>query len=350
MNITKKSFLKIFLILVLLTTIVTTAIVYYGYRKIYLPNIDLQDKDFMYIYIPTGADYQMVCDTLEKYKILKDEKSFKWVSEKKKYPKKVKAGKYKILNNMSNNELVNMLRSGEQEAVTVTFNNVRTKEELASKLAMNIEIDSLEIINLLNNKEFVDSLGFTTTTIISMFIPNTYEYYWNTSARQLIKRLSAEYNKFWTPQRIEKAEKIGMTKLEVSVLASIVQAEQSLHKEEQPIIAGLYINRLQKNIPLQSDPTLVYASGDFTIKRVLNKHKEIDSPYNTYKYNGLLPSPICLPEISALEAVLDYQKNDFIFMCAKEDFSGYHYFATTNSQHEVYARRYQNALNLLGIK
>lgn len=178
-----------------------------------------------------------------------------------------------------------------------------------------------------------------------MFIPNTYEFYWNISAKAFFKKMNTEYSKFWNPARLAKAKKIRMSPLEVSTLASIVQAEQSMHDDEKAKVAGLYINRLRKGMLLQSDPTVVYAIGNFSIRRVLNKDKEIDSPYNTYKYKGLPPAPINLPEISSIDAVLNYEKHSYIFMCAKEDFSGYHNFSKTHSQHMMYARRYQAALN-----
>jgi len=178
-----------------------------------------------------------------------------------------------------------------------------------------------------------------------MFIPNTYEFYWNTSAEEFFKRMAKEYKAFWTSERIAKAKKIGLSQSEVSALASIVQAEQLFHADERSRVAGLYINRLNKGMLLQSDPTLIYALGDFTIKRVLNKHKIIKSPYNTYLNTGLPPGPINLPERSSIDAVLNYEKHDYIFMCAKEDFSGYHNFAKTNRQHEIYAAKYHRELN-----
>jgi len=346
----KGKIIKIIIIFLIFDLIVGSIVGFYGYSMIFKPNVKIEKADFVYLYIPTGANYQQVLDSLYSKQIILNKSSFEWVAKQKNYDKKVKAGKYKINNNLSNNDLVNLLRSGNQQPVNVTFNNVRLKTDLAGKISTQLETDSLSVLNLLNDEQFVDSLGFTTTTILAMFIPNTYEFYWNTSAKKLILKMYEEYNKFWTEEKIAKANDIGLSKLQVSILASIVQAEQSEHADEQPIIAGLYINRLKRGIALQSDPTLVYACGDFTIKRVLNKHKEIDSPYNTYMYAGLPPSPINLPEMSALNAVLNYETTDYIFMCAKEDFSGYHNFSTTNAQHEIYARKYQNALDKMGIK
>lgn len=323
---------------------------YYFYNKIFSPNVDLQGKQSVYFFIPTNATYQEVLDSLYVNNIIQDKTTFEWVSQLKKYPNLVKSGRYLIKNQINNNDLVDLLRSGKQEPVDVTFNNIRLKSDLAGKISKQLELDSLSLIEALNNSDIAEKYGFTDETFLAMFIPNTYEFYWNTTTEDFLEKMNKEYTKFWTDERIAKAEKINLTPLEVSILASIVQAEQSEHTEEQKTIAGLYINRLNKGIALQSDPTLVFAAGDFTIKRVLNKHKEIDSPFNTYLYPGLPPAPINLPEISALNAVLDYEKHDYIFMCAKEDFSGYHYFSKTNSQHNIYAKKYQAALNKAGIK
>jgi UPF0755 protein len=178
-----------------------------------------------------------------------------------------------------------------------------------------------------------------------MFIPNTYEVYWDITSTQLMERMHQEYLKFWDDQKKEKAKVLGLSPKEVSVLASIVHAESQQHADELPRIAGLYLNRLERNMALQADPTLVYAIGDFTIKRVLNEHKEIDSPYNTYMYTGLPPGPIRSPSIAAIMGVLDHEDHNYLYMCAKEDFSGYHNFASTLAQHNRNARLYQNALN-----
>jgi len=246
---------------------------------------------------------------------------------------------------MSNNELVNLLRSGKQVPVKLTFNSIRTPEQLAGKVAKQIEADSTDIIKLLKSESFTSSYGFNKYTIMTMFIPNTYEVYWNMSAEDFFRRMANEYKNFWTEERKQKAKNINLMQSQVSILASVVQAEQSVHHDEKRIIAGLYINRLQKRMKLESDPTLVYAVGDFEIKRVLNIHKEVESPFNTYKYLGLPPGPINLPEISSIDAVLNYQPNNYIFMCAKEDFSGKHNFAVTYNEHLRNAERYRAALN-----
>jgi UPF0755 protein len=346
----KKRIIRIISILFSLLLIVALSIGHNFYQKIYANNVSNQLKEPAFLYIKSSASYDAVLDSLTSANILEDVESFKWVSEKKNYPNKVKGGRYEIKPGMSNNELVNMLRSGNQKALNLTFNNIRTKLELASKISKQLEFDSLELITLLNDNNFLKEYGFNSETVISMFIPNTYQFYWNQSAKSFFEKMQKEYKKFWTNKRTTKAKKLNMSKLEVSVLASIVQAEQSKHNKEKPKVAGLYINRLNRKMPLESDPTLVFAIGDFSIQRVLNKDKEIDSPYNTYKNIGLPPAPINLPEISSIDAVLNYEKHNYIFMCAKEDFSGFHNFSTNLRQHNIYAQRYRIALNKRGIK
>lgn len=340
----KTPFFKIFFYSFLIFGSIATLIAYSYYQKIYTPNTQIKEGKVFYLYIPGNANFSNVIDSLRKYEILKDEESFIWLSEKKKY-KKIRSGRYKITVGMSNNQLINILRAGLQTPVKLTFNNIRTKEELAGKISKTLEFDSLSLINLLNNKDFLKPYGFNPETVISMFIPNTYEFYWNSSPKVFFKKMNKEYNKFWTKERKEKAKKINMSPLQVATLASIVQAEQSKHNDEKAKVAGLYINRLKKGMLLQSDPTVIYAKGDFSIRRVLNKDKEINSPYNTYLYKGLPPAPINLPEISSIDAVLNYEKHSYIYMCAKEDFSGYHNFSKTLTQHNIYAKRYQKALN-----
>jgi UPF0755 protein len=298
-----------------------------------------------FIYIPTGSDFNQLIDTLEASNVIHDLNALKKTARIKKFNQNVHPGKYQLKKGMSDNEIINMLRSGKQTPVKLTFNNIRTIDEFSSKIAKMLEIDSTELSSKLKDEHYTSQYGFNSENIISMFIPNTYEFYWNTNSEKFIEKMNKEYLKFWNEERKNKAEKINLTPQEVSILASIVQAEQMLHNDEKPKIAGLYINRLRREMLLQSDPTLVYASGDFTKKRVLNSDKEIESPYNTYKYTGLPPGPINMPEISSIDAVLNYEAHNYIFMCAKEDFSGYHNFSTNAAQHERYAALYRAALN-----
>ncbi len=337
----KKKTIKFILLVFISITIGIGIYAFSVYQDIFKSNV----SEETYLYIPTGSDYNDVIDSLKSLDVLSDFDAFIKTALLKNYKEKIYSGRYLLNQNMTNNELVNMLRSGKQSPVKLTFNNIRTVEELASKISKVIETDSFELTELLNNESYIDTYDFAKQTIIGMFIPNTYEFYWNTSAEKFFEKMNSEYNKFWTDERISKAKKINLTKQEVAVLASIVQAEQREHNSEKAKIAGLYINRIRRGMLLQSDPTLIFASGDFTKKRVLNKDKDIESPYNTYKYAGLPPGPINMPEISSLDAVLNYESHSYIFMCAKEDFSGYHNFATNVRQHGIYARRYQQALN-----
>lgn len=324
-----------------LVTIAVTGYLLYG--RIYQPNVRLEEKKSMIIYIPTGAGFEDVKNILSEEKILVDSSSFIWLAEKKNYPAKVKPGRYRIMDGMSNNELVNMLRAGLQEAVNLTLHNIRTKNELASRVASKLEIDSSNLVEYLNNNDSLKRFGLNTDNILTLFIPNTYQFYWNTNATAFMDRMAKEYKNFWTAERKEKANQLGMSQTEISVLASIVQSETNA-QSDKPIIAGVYINRLKKNMPLEADPTLVWALGDFNIKRVLNTHKQIESPYNTYKYPGLPPGPITLPSVNSLDAVLNYEKHNYIYFCAKEDFSGYSNFACTYEDHLKNAKKYQREL------
>ena len=314
------------------------------YSYVYQPNITLNKKTEQFIYIPTNSKFSDVIRILSNEGLLIDKNSFEWVAERKNFKFNVKAGRYFINREMNNNDLVNMLRSGNQLPLKIRFHNLRTKQQLAGKISSQIETDSISIINLITDSVFLDTNGFSKENISSIFIPNTYEFYWNTSAKQFVNRMLKEYDKFWNKERIKKASEIGLTKEEITTVASIVEME-SYKKDERPIIARLYLNRLKKRMKLQSDPTVIFAIGNFSIRRVLTKDLKIDSPYNTYLHKGLPPGPICLPSINAIDAVLSAEENDYLFMCAKEDFSGYHNFAKTGKQHSKNAKKYRRALN-----
>ena len=314
---------------------------YYG--KIFSANTSINKSD-PYIYVNTGANLDDLVSQLEEQKIILDKQSFLWVADQKSFTTP-KPGKYRLREGMNNNELVNLLRSGQQEPVKLTFNTIRTPKDLAGKVGKQLEADSVEILKMLTDKALADKYGFNEKTFMTLFIPNTYEVYWNTSAEEFVQRMAREYKAFWTEDRKAKAKALNLSQSEVSILASIVQAEQSEHRDERPKVAGLYVNRMKKKMRLQSDPTLIYATGDFSMKRVLNKHMQMDSPYNTYMYAGLPPGPINLPEISSIDAVLEYDKHDYIYMCAKADFSGYHNFSRSFFQHNAYAKAYRNELN-----
>ena len=342
----KSGFRKFLLSFLFLAIIGGAGMVYELYSRVYQPNVVFpENTKEKYIYIPTDADFLTVVKVLSENGLLVNSNSFEWLAKQKKYTTNIKAGRYKIDRALNNNELVNLLRSGKQTPIKVTFNNLRTKEQLAGRIANQIEADSFSILSYITDTVFQQKLGLNNNNIACLFIPNTYEFYWNTSAEQFVNRMLKEYKLFWDTTRKAKADKIKLNYYEVATLASIVEKEQNIKRDERPEIAGLYLNRIKKKMKLESDPTLIFALGDFTIKRVLNKDKKVDSPFNTYKHKGLPPGPICIPSINSIDAVLNASNHKYIFMCAKEDFSGYHNFAKTYAKHLINARKYQNALN-----
>ncbi|MDR2282440.1 MAG: endolytic transglycosylase MltG [Sphingobacterium sp.] len=302
-----------------------------------------------YLYVHTNDNYESVLRRIRQENLVNDPEHFNIVAKAMDFPESVKAGRYKLTPGMSNRKLIGNLRAGLQDPVKLRFANIRLKENLAGLLGKSFEADSAQFSTILNNEAVAEQYGFTKDNFFAMFIPNTYNIYWNTSPDKVIERLNEEYKKFWTDERKEKAKKQNLTPVEVSILASIVRGE-ALHNDEMPQIAGLYLNRLKKGMLLQADPTVIFANNDFTIRRVLNRHLTIDNPYNTYRYKGLPPGPITMAPIVAIDAVLNPAQHDYIYMCAKEDFSGYHAFATTVTEHLVNARKFQKALDDRNIK
>ena len=319
------------------------------YKTVMSPNVQTAEGKDIELFIPTGSDYEQVKAIVQESNFIINEKSFNWLANKKELPANIHPGRYIVKNGMSNNQLVNMLRGGLQSPVKVTFNNIRNVDMLAGRIASQIEADSASISNLLHNQEYINQLGFNSYTIPALFLPDTYEFYWNTDAEGFVVRMFQEYNKFWNEERKQQAQSKGLTPIQVSTLASIVNKETNM-SDEMPRVAGVYINRLKNNWLLQADPTLIFAWNDYSIKRVLDRHKEIESPYNTYKYLGLPPGPICIPSLSAVKAVLYAENHHYFYFCAKEDFSGYHNFAKTLTEHNRNAAKYQQALNQRGIK
>ena len=324
------------------------SLTFYFYQVFFSANTLIESDKAYLLEIPSNSVYKKVVDKLYEERVINDALSFSFVAKILGYQEAVKPGLYQIEPKMNNLQLVRMLRSGQQTPVRVTFNTVRTQEELAEKISVNLEVSKEQVLKLLQDSVYIRKFGFEEETVMSLFIPNTYEFWWNTSAEELFERMHKEYQSFWTEARSQKAQDLGLSKEEVSTLASIVQAE-SQKSDERPRIAGVYLNRLRIGMPLQADPTLVFAAGDFTIKRLTAKQMAIDSPYNTYKYAGLPPGPINLPDINSLDAVLNYEKHSYLYFCAKEDFSGYHSFAVGYDEHLSNARRYQRALNAANI-
>ncbi len=336
----KRKILAAFLIVF---SVLLSSFTFYFYQVFNTPNI-LVDKEDALIAIPTGSSFKEVQALLYDGGYVRDPVSFGFLARLKSYNKLVKPGLYSLKADMSNSAAINLLRSGEQSPTNITFNNVRLLSDLPEKITQNLEMTAEAFALALNNQSAMKAFGFDTANYVSMFIPNTYQVYWTIKPKELLQRMNAEYSRFWNDERKAKADSLGLTIYEVSTLASIVQSETA-KIEEAKRISGLYINRLNRGIPLQADPTLIFAAKDFTIKRVLNKHREIDSPYNTYQNSGLPPGPIRMPDGHYIDAVLNFEAHKFLYMCAKADFSGYHEFATNLTAHMRNARKYQQALN-----
>jgi UPF0755 protein len=291
---------KALILLVLLLVAIILIFCFNIIRKVYLPNIIVSNNANGYINIPTGSNFDAVEKLLnQKHYLIKDE-SFEWLSKKKNYYNHIKPGRYKLKDQMNNNELIRLLRSGKQEPVKISFHDMRIIDQVAGIAGKHLEADSISILNYLKADTFLAPYGFDSKTAIAMFIPNTYEFLWNTNAEEFIKRMLKEYKKFWNSKRELEAKEIGLSQIQVMILASIVD-EETNNDSEYPIIAGLYINRLKHDMPLQADPTIKFALNDFTIKRLLHRHTEVNSPYNTYHYRGLPPGPISMPSIKAID-------------------------------------------------
>tara|TARA_B100000029_G_C17573706_1_gene957495 strand:+ start:1311 stop:2339 length:1029 start_codon:yes stop_codon:yes gene_type:complete len=336
---------KILIPLIIFSTILTTGSVY-TYQMLYAPNFLINSED-KFIIVDDDTDFNGLIKKLEEDTLINDILSFSFLSKLMEYQENIKIGAYKVKMNMSNYDMITMLRSGNQTPIKLTFSYARKINDLSEKITSKLKMSKEDLLNYLNDN--IDNYsGFKKTDIISIFLPDTYEVYWNISPKSLVDRMYSEYKKFWNNERIVKLENINLNKKEAIVLASIVASETRM-LDEADRIAGLYLNRLKRNMRLQADPTLVFAANDFTIRRVLNKHKKIKSPYNTYIHKGLPPGPIRLTSKEYIDAVLNYEKHEYIYMCAKEDFSGYHAFATNLADHNKNARKFQIALNLKQI-
>jgi UPF0755 protein len=323
--------------------IVSLFIIILIYRNLFLGSIKTQENN-QFIYIPTGSVYSEVLDTLKRHLIIRNTDILNWVAKKKNYPALIKPGRYLVPNNLSYNGLINLLRSGRQVPVKITFNNFRTVNQLAGKIGIDIEADSSHIIEFLSDESNFVADGFTKETIIALFIPNTYEIYWNSDPKKLYARMLKEYRLFWNDERLAKAKEKGLNPITVSILASIIDDEVT-KQSEKPRIAGVYLNRIKRGIPLQACPTIKFALNDFTITRILKKYLTVESPYNTYLHNGFPPGPIGCATAEDIEAVLNAEKHDYLFFAAKSDFSGFHNFSRTLQEHNHYAALYQKELD-----
>ncbi len=344
-------FKKILLAIVLIGLAIAAYFAYFVYSAMFVSNTKFNNEE-AYIYISTSATYNDVRADLEP--LLKDIKSFDALASRKKYIANIKGGKYRIEKDMTNNDIINSIRSN-NVPVRVSFNNQNSMEQLASRIAGQIEADSTSLVNVFNNVDFMEQNGFSQPTALGMYLPNSYEFFWNTSAEEFRAKMLTEYGKFWNDSRLGKARSMGLNPYEVVTMASIVQ-EESKQKSEQSRIAGVYVNRLKNDWPLQADPTLKFAAyklpkyKNTIIRRVLNEHKAIDSPYNTYKNAGLPPGLIVMPDISAIDAVLNYETHGYFYFAADARKPGFHKFAKTLSQHNQNARDYQRYLSNQGIR
>lgn len=337
-------YLKRFLVV---TSLILLVLIAFSVSVLFFPNISTQQKK-AYVYIENNYQLEDVLEALSSEAKLKSSFSFSLLAKLSKYSEQIKPGRYELKDKMSNFELIRLLYSGRQTPVKLMFNNIRTKEQLAAKLSEQIMADSTSIVTLLNDTSFLKEYDLNPYTSIIIFLPNTYEVFWTSDAKQIFERMHKEYNRFWTAERKARAEAIPLTQAEVSTLASIVE-EETNKKNEKDIIAGLYINRLKKNMPLQADPTLKFASGNFALRRITGEHLRADSPYNTYKYPGLPPGPIRISSAETIDAVLNYKKHKYLFMCAKETLNGEHNFSSSFTEHLQNARKYQQALNKMEI-
>ncbi len=306
--------------------------------KVFGPAVTVPEGN--YFYLKTGSTYLEVKQALLDKKIVTSEFFFSQVAERLHYPKAVKAGRYEIKKGMSLFSLIRMLRAGRQTPVNLVINKLRLKEDLAAKIAANFECDSISVINFLNNRDSLKQYNLDTTSLLTAIIPNTYSVFWNTSPSRIFRKLYYEQEKFWTEERKKKAALLNMSPQQIYTMASIVE-EETNKEEDKGKIASVYINRIETGMRLEADPTLKFALRNFALSRILNTHKEVVSPFNTYKNNGLPPGPICTPSGKTIDAVLNAPQTNYIFFCAKPDYSGYSDFSSSYAEHQVYARAYQ---------
>lgn len=334
---------KIFLWVLLLLAIGAGVFGWRTWKELFGPGARFAEGERI-VLIPTGSTFEQVVDSLKAGGLLQDETAFRLLAERKNYTEHVKPGRYRVKSGTSLNALVNMLRSGEQVPVNVTFTNIDHLPELAGRVSQYLEMDSLTLLRAFQDEDLQREVGLRPETFISLFIPNTYEFWWTTTPEQFIARMRKEHDTFWTDQRKAEAKAKGLTPVEAATLASIVQAE-TVQAKDAPRIAGVYLNRLRIGMPLQADPTLKFAAGLDSVQRVLDRDKLVDSPYNTYKHRGLPPGPINMPEPRFIDAVLHAPKHEYLYFCARADMSGFSDFTSSYEQHVVNAQRYRRALN-----
>jgi UPF0755 protein len=331
-------------IFILVFSLVSAMFSYYVWQVLKTPNFRVEAGKPFELFIPAKSTYESVLDTLKKHDLVRDQVSFRFLAKVLNYPEKVRPGRYIIHSEMGNWELLRKLRNGRQDAYKVVINNFRLKEDIAGRIAKQTAYDSAAIYAVLDSAELMNQWGFNAETSPALFIPDTYEVNWTTSFPEFLAKMNKSYVKFWNSKRKAEAQKLGLTPIEVSILASIVYGE-SKNPKEQARVAGVYWNRLQANMPLQADPTVVFAWKDFTIKRVTSKYTALNSPYNTYKHTGLPPGPISIVPSDVIDKVLNLEHHQYIYFCAKADFSENHAFAVTYEEHLKNAADYQKALD-----
>lgn len=316
---------------------------FYGYQILLTDNV-LVNKEDKVLIIPSGSKFEDVVEILEKEDFLHDRLSFMFLSKLLGYRDHIKPGRYELTKNTSNYKLLKKLKGGYQDPVKLTIINFRTKEELVKRITKKLEIDSTTLFKALENNILLAKYGFADSTIMALFIPNTYQVYWTATSEDILDLFFKEYRLFWTEERKSKASSISLTPIETIIMASIIEAETQKN-DEKTRIAGVYMNRLKAGQRLQADPTLIFATRDFTAKRVNEYHRYFKSPYNTYRRAGLPPGPINTPSISSIEAVLNYEKHPYFFFCAKPDLSGYHLFSKNFEEHLGVAQKYWKSLD-----
>ncbi len=332
----KKKVLIVFLLLLLLGG----GAALYLYNRIFKSGVAIPDgKEYYELKIPTGAKYEEVVAMLKKDKVLKEVSSFEWIAQQMEYPTKVKPGRYIIRSGMTNRQLLAKLRSGNQDPIKYTFLKFRLKSDVAKSIKGKFEFKGEDLEQLMNNDAYLREFGLNPNTAIAFFIPNTYNINWDLTARSFFARMQSEYNRFWNEAREKKREKIGLSRIEIITIASIVE-EETNQNDEKNRIAGVYLNRLRKGWTLGADPTVKFAVGDFSIRRVTNAHTQTPSPYNTYINAGLPPGPICTPSVPSIDAVLDAEEHDYMYFCARPDLSGHHNFAKDAAGHQKNADEY----------
>ncbi|MCS6819231.1 MAG: endolytic transglycosylase MltG [Chitinophagales bacterium] len=343
----KKTLFPALVLAALVLAVLTIAALVSVYVIFLKPNVAAKKRT--HIYIPTDSTYSYLITQLKQKEVLENLWSFELIAQIKELPYKVKSGHYVITPGMNNRQLVNMFRAGLQVPVKLIIYNIRTKEEFSGLIGRTLEIDSIQIIRALNSDSFCRKYGLDTNNILTHFITDNYELWWNSPAEKLWKKLDDAHRAFWNEDRIQKLSNLNLQKHQAVILASIVEKE-TFRDSEMPTIAGVYINRLKLGMPLQADPTLLFALRDFDARRVLNYHKDYDSPYNTYKYTGLPPGPICMPRKKSIDAVLQAEKHEYLYFCANPDMSGYSVFSKTYDEHQKVAALYRKKLNAMNIR